>query len=52
MVLLGVQFLVFCWWSSVLTHRFALSWDFAAYEQAASLIGHGHLALKRWRSTG
>jgi len=42
-VLLGIQFLVFCWWSSVLTHRFALSWDFAAYEQAASLIGHGHL---------
>jgi hypothetical protein len=42
-VLLAIQFVAFCWWSSVLTHRFALSWDFAAYEQAASLIGHGHL---------
>jgi hypothetical protein len=42
-VLLGIQFFGFCWWSSVLTHHFALTWDFAAYEQAASLIGHGHL---------
>jgi hypothetical protein len=42
-VLLVIQFVGFCWWSSVLTHHFALTWDFAAYEQAASLIGHGHL---------
>ena len=41
--LLGVQLVVFCWWSLVLVHRDALTFDFSAYEQAAWLIGHGHL---------
>jgi uncharacterized membrane protein len=41
--LLGLQFIAFCVLSSVLTHHFTLTWDFAAYQQAASLIGQGHL---------
>jgi Predicted membrane protein (DUF2079) len=41
-VLLGVQLLVFFWWSAVMAHRFALTSDYSAYEQAAWLIGHGH----------
>jgi hypothetical protein len=41
--LLGVQLVVFFWWSSVMAHRFALTSDYSAYEQAAWLIAHGHL---------
>lgn len=40
---LGVQLVVLGWWSTVLVNRFALSKDFAAYQQAAYLIAHGHL---------
>lgn len=41
--LLGLQFLGLCWWSSVLAGRYALTWDFAIYAQAAHLIAHGQL---------
>ncbi|MGH9073860.1 MAG: DUF2079 domain-containing protein [Acidimicrobiales bacterium] len=46
-------------WSSVLYHRFALSWDFSLYYQAAYLVAHGVLnpfstlvGLPFWRSNG
>jgi hypothetical protein len=42
-VLLGIQFLVLCWWSTVLASRFALTRDFALCEQAAYEIAHGNL---------
>ena len=43
LALIGVQFLALCVWSSVLAHRFAMTTDFATYEQAFYLISHGHL---------
>jgi Predicted membrane protein (DUF2079) len=43
LVLLGVQLIALCWWSSVLANRFALTRDFATSEQAIYLIAHGHL---------
>jgi Predicted membrane protein (DUF2079) len=43
LVLLGIQLVVLCWWSSVLAGRFALTRDFATAEQAIWLIAHGHL---------
>jgi hypothetical protein len=42
-VLLAIQFLALCWWSSVVASRFALTRDFALCEQAAWEIAHGHL---------
>jgi hypothetical protein len=41
--LLLVQLIVLGWWSAVLVHRYSTTIDFSAYEQAAYLIGHGHL---------
>ncbi len=56
-VLLAVELILLCWWSSVLVGRFALTKDFGAYQQAAFLIGHGHLnpystvlRLQFWRN--
>lgn len=43
LVLLGIQLIALCWWSSILAHRFALTRDFATAEQAIYLIAHGHL---------
>jgi hypothetical protein len=43
LVLLGIQLVALCWWSSVLANRFALTRDFATSEQAIYLIAHGHL---------
>jgi hypothetical protein len=43
LVLLAIQLIALCWWSSALASRFALTRDFALYEQAARLIAHGHL---------
>jgi uncharacterized membrane protein len=39
----AVQLVVLGWWSTVLVHRYALTIDYSAYEQAAYLIAHGHL---------
>jgi Predicted membrane protein (DUF2079) len=43
LVVLGVKFLCFCVWSMVLYQHFALTPDFAQYQQAWYLIAHGHL---------
>jgi hypothetical protein len=43
LALLAVQLGLLCWWSWMLASRFALTRDFALYEQAAWLIVHGHL---------
>ncbi len=40
---LAVKFLGFCAWSMVLYDHFALTPDFAQYQQAWYLIAHGHL---------
>ncbi len=40
---LAVQLLGFCAWSTLLYHRYALTWDFAVYHQPWYLIAHGHL---------
>lgn len=40
-VVLCVQFVVFAWWSHALVSRFSLTPDFAFYQQALYLIGHG-----------
>ena len=40
---LGVQLVAFCAWSTLLYHRYALTWDFAVYHQPWYLIAHGHL---------
>jgi hypothetical protein len=40
---LAVQLIAFCAWSSLLYHRYALTWDFAVYHQPWYLIAHGHL---------
>ena len=40
---LAIKFLAFCAWSELLYHRFALTPDFAQYQQAWYLIGHGDL---------
>ncbi len=39
---LGLQLACFLTWSTVLYHRFALTWDFSAYHQAWYLIAHGN----------
>jgi hypothetical protein len=56
-VILAIEAILLCWWSSVLVGRFALTKDFGAYQQAAYLIGHGHLnpystvlKLQFWRN--
>ena len=41
--LIGVQLIGLGWWSYVLASRYALTKDFAEYEQAAFLLAHGHL---------
>jgi hypothetical protein len=41
--ILAVKFLAFCAWSTVLYQHFALTPDFAQYQQAWYLIAHGHL---------
>jgi Predicted membrane protein (DUF2079) len=43
LVLLALKFAGFCVWSSLLYHRFALTPDFAQYQQAWYLIAHGQL---------
>ncbi len=43
LTLFGVQLVVLLIWTAVLVHRRAVTWDFAVYQQAAWLIGHGHL---------
>jgi Predicted membrane protein (DUF2079) len=43
LVLLGLQLIGFMFWSWTLVHRASLTWDFSIYQQAAWLIGHGHL---------
>lgn len=40
---LGLKLVAFCYWSSILYRHFALTSDFAQYQQAWYLIGHGHL---------
>lgn len=42
-VLLGLQFLGFLAWSTILYQRFSLTWDFATYIQPWYLIAHGNL---------
>jgi uncharacterized membrane protein len=41
--LLAIQLIVLGVWSTVLVHRYSTTVDFSAYEQAAYLLGHGHL---------
>lgn len=41
--LIGLQFVAFCAWSTVLYQRFAVTFDFAVYHQAWYLIAHGNL---------
>ena len=43
LTLFGVQLVLLLIWTAVLVHRRAETWDFAVYQQAAWLIGHGHL---------
>ncbi len=43
LVLLSLQLVGFLVWSWILVHRSAVTWDFSIYQQAAWLIGHGHL---------
>lgn len=43
LVLLGIQLIGFLIWSWTLIHRASVTWDFSIYQQAAWLIGHGHL---------
>jgi hypothetical protein len=38
-----VQLIGFLVWSWTLVHRSSMTWDFSIYQQAAWLIGHGHL---------
>ncbi len=40
---LALQLAGFCAWSALLYHRYALTWDFAVYNQPWYLIAHGHL---------
>ena len=40
---LGLQLAGFLAWSTIQYSRFALTWDFATYNQAWYLIAHGHL---------
>ena len=54
---LAVQLIGFCAWSTLLYHRYALTWDFAVYHQPWYLIAHGHLnpstsveSLPFWRN--
>jgi hypothetical protein len=42
-VVLGLQLAGFLVWSTILYHRFALTWDFAVYHQAWFLIAHGNI---------
>ena len=39
---LACQLVAFCAWSTLLYHRYALTWDFAVYHQPWYLIAHGH----------
>ncbi|HEX4090258.1 MAG TPA: DUF2079 domain-containing protein [Trebonia sp.] len=41
---LGVQFACFIAWSTLLYQRYALTWDFATYNQPWYLIAHGDLS--------
>ena len=43
LLVLGLKFLGFCAWSLLLYRRFALTPDFAQYQQAWYLIAHGNL---------
>ena len=43
LAVLGLKFLGFCAWSLLLYRRFALTPDFAQYQQAWYLIAHGNL---------
>jgi hypothetical protein len=47
------------WWSALLAHRYALSWDYSLYNQAMYLISHGDLnpysstyQLQFWQNNG
>lgn len=40
---LAAQLLAFMTWNTILSRRFALTWDYAAYHQAWYLIAHGDL---------
>ncbi len=42
-VVLGLQLIWFATWSTILCQRFALTYDFAQYQQAWYLIAHGDL---------
>jgi hypothetical protein len=44
LALIALVFLGFCGWSLYQVKRFALTADFAWYQQAAYLFGHGHLS--------
>jgi Predicted membrane protein (DUF2079) len=44
LALIALAFLGFCAWSLYQVKRFALTADFAWYQQAAYLFGHGHLS--------
>jgi hypothetical protein len=41
-LILGVQLIGFLVWSTILYRRFAVTYDFAQYQQAWYLIAHGH----------
>ena len=42
-LVLGLKLAGFAWWSTLLYQHFALTPDFAQYQQAWYLIAHGHL---------
>lgn len=43
LILIAVEFIGFCIWSAIEVHRFALTADFALYQQAVYMLAHGHL---------
>jgi hypothetical protein len=58
-VLLGLQLAGYLAWSAILYQRYALTWDFAIYNQAWYLIAHGNLdpfittlGYQFWRNDG
>jgi hypothetical protein len=42
-ILIGLQFLFLLWWSARLADRFALTRDYALFEQGAYLLSHGSI---------
>jgi hypothetical protein len=43
LMLLGLEFILLCWWSAVMANRFALTQDFSTFEQAVSQLARGNL---------